>query len=439
MNGRGDCAVADHRRSLGAATFCRSKAGNVAAMAAQAWFSLDQVDVAPGSTVVLQLTVVNLADTTDSFVITPSGLAAAWTTIEPATLTMFGGTQQVVAVEVRPPLLPSTTAGPMLLSVRIVPHSDPDDVRGAETTIVIGGSQSRRLDVLQPAQRGRKRATFEMMLENRGNTPASCRLRVIDPSGRVEGEFDPPAAGVEPGASTLIRLKLRTKGLQWERRARTLPFRIDADQIGSPTATAEATFVQVPMVPERLVGRLVAIGGVLALIAAAWFTVVKPAIRDAADDAVADAQVAVASTIVTGPTNPPGPTTPGDTTPPTVITAVDDSGQPTVIPFAPVAAQGETIEQRFAVPAGQVLHVTDLIVQNPNADQGTLTIQRNEVVLFTYRLDNIFSDVGVPLVTPIEFVTGQDVVVVITCVGIGDQTVGTCNPKVIASGVLLIA
>ena len=98
-------------------------------MAAQAWFALDQVDVAPGSTVVLQMTVVNLADTTDAFVLTPSGLAAAWTTIEPATLTLFGGTQQVVAVEVRPPMLPSTTAGPTLLAVRIVPHSDPDDVR----------------------------------------------------------------------------------------------------------------------------------------------------------------------------------------------------------------------------------------------------------------------------------------------------------------------
>ncbi|MCE9621157.1 MAG: hypothetical protein K8R99_02305 [Actinomycetia bacterium] len=408
-------------------------AGNVAAMAAQAWFSQDQVDVAPGTTVVLQMTVVNLADTTDAFVLTPSGLAAAWTTIEPATLTLFGGTQQVVAVEVRPPMLPSTTAGPTLLPVRIVPHSDPDDVRGAETTIVIGSSQSRRLDVLQPAQRGRRGATFEMMLENRGNTPASCRLRVIDPSGRVEGEFDPPAAGVEPGASTLIRLKLRTKGMQWERRARTLPFRIDADQTGSPTATAEATFVQVPIVPERMVGRLVAAAGALALIAACWFTVVKPAIRDAADEAVKDAQPTAATTPNTNPDNT-GQT--NQTVASTLVPIVND-GQPTAIPFSPIAAQGETIEQRYSVPAGQVLQVTDLIVQNPNADQGTLTIQRNEVVLFTYRLDNIFSDVGVPLVTPIEFLTGQDLVVVVSCVGVGDQTVGTCAPKVTASGVLL--
>lgn len=407
-------------------------------MAAQAWFSLDQVDVAPGSTVVLQMTVVNLADTTDAFVLTPSGLAAAWTTIEPATLTLFGGTQQVVAVEVRPPMLPSTTAGPTLLSVRIVPHSDPDDVRGAETTIVIGGSHSRRLDVLQPAQRGRIGATFEMMLENRGNTPASCRLRVIDPSGRVEGEFDPPAAGVEPGASTLIRLKLRTKGLQWERRARTLPFRIDADQTGSPTATAEATFVQVPMVPERLVGGLVAAVGVLALIAAAWFAIVKPAIHDAADEAATEILSDGVVVMTPGPlnTDPDNTGETNNTVSPTAPPVVDE-GQPTAIPFAPIAAQGETIEQRFAVPAGQILHVTDLIVQNPNADQGTLTIQRNEVVLFTYRLDNIFSDVGVPLVTPIEFLPGQDLVVVVTCVGVGDQTVGSCAPRVTASGVLL--
>ena len=399
-------------------------------MAAQAWFSLDEVDVAPGSAVVLQLTVVNLSDSTDAFVLTPSGMAAAWTSIEPATLTLFGGTQQVVAVEVRPPMLPSTTAGPTLLSVRIVPNSDPDDVRGAETTIVIGGSQSRRLDVLQPAQRGRHGATFEMMLENRGNTLASCRLHVVDPSGRVEGDFDPPAAGVEPGASTLIRLKLRAKSLQWERRARTLPFRIDADQTGSPTATASATFVQMPMVPERVVGQLVAAVGVIALIAAGWFAFVKPAIRDAADEAMAELRPAVAST---------NPDNSGDSVPISVVSLPESDGQPTAVPFAPAVAQGTTAEQRYAVPAGQRLLVTDLIVQNPNADQGTLTIQRNEVVLFTYRLDNIFSDVNVAVITPFEFLVGQDLVIVVTCVGVGDQTVGSCAPKVIASGVLLPA
>ena len=109
-------------------------------MAAQAWFSRGDVDDAPGTVAVLQLTVVNLGDTTDTFVLTPSGMAAAWTTINPATLTLFGGTQQVVDLEVFPPLLPSTTAGPTSLSVRIVPQSDPDEVRTAPASLLAFGS-----------------------------------------------------------------------------------------------------------------------------------------------------------------------------------------------------------------------------------------------------------------------------------------------------------
>ncbi|HAP76891.1 MAG TPA: hypothetical protein DCR14_12495, partial [Acidimicrobiaceae bacterium] len=81
-------------------------------MAAQAWFQQGDVDVQPGTTAVLQLTVMNLADTTDSFVVTPYGMAAGYTTIQPAMLTLFGGAQETIDVELRPPMLPSTTAGP---------------------------------------------------------------------------------------------------------------------------------------------------------------------------------------------------------------------------------------------------------------------------------------------------------------------------------------
>ena len=68
-------------------------------MAAQAWFSHGDVDVTPGAVAVLQLTVVNLGDSTDTFVLTPAGMAAGWSTINPATITLFGGTQQVVGGE----------------------------------------------------------------------------------------------------------------------------------------------------------------------------------------------------------------------------------------------------------------------------------------------------------------------------------------------------
>lgn len=381
----------------------------------------------------LQLTVVNLGDTTDTFVLTPAGMAAAWTTINPATITLFGGTQQVVDIEVFPPLLPSTTAGPTSLSIRIVPQSDPDDVRSAETTLNIAGSFDRRLDVLQPALRGRRGATYEMMLENRGNTLASCRLHLVDPSGRVEAEFDPPAAGVEPGASTLIRMKVRTKGLQWERRARTVPFRIDADQPGSPTATGAATFVQTPIVPERLVGRLMALLTVAALGLAGWIWVLKPAIRDAADEAVLDAQPATTVTLA-----PPIDSATGVTIV-TVAAPKEEEGVILNLPLSVAVPVGQTDAVRYKVPAGQKLRITDMVVQNPNFDIGTLTIQRNDLVLLTYGLVNFSGDAGTPLVTPIELLANEELVVQVTCAGLNDPTLTTCAEKVFFSGVLLPA
>jgi hypothetical protein len=416
-------------------------------MAAQAWFSSGDIavspgttTVAPGTTTVLQLTVVNLGDTTDSFVLTPVGMAASWSTIRPATITLFGGTQEIVDVEVSPPLLPSTPAGPVSLSVRVVPQGDPDDIASAETSLVIGESFDRRINMLQPAMRGRRTATFEMMLENKGNTLASCRLHLVDGTGRVEAEFDPPAAGIEPGASTLVRAKVRAKSLQWERRPRSIPFKIDADQPGSPTASASATFVQAPVVAEHLWTRVAGVAIVASLAAVAWFGVVKPAIRTAADDAVRRS-VPTTTTLAPGVTVVPAPGNTADTGNTTPTTApsggLPADGSIVNVPLPVSVKQGQTGANQYTVPAGKKMRITDLVIQNPQLDQGTLIVARNDSALFTYSLTNMFNDVDRPLVTPIELAAGEQLVVTVTCVGVGDQTATACSPKVLLSGVLL--
>jgi hypothetical protein len=401
-------------------------------MAAQAWFSSGDVDVAPGTTAVLQLTVVNLSDTTDTFVLTPVGMPAGWSTLRPANLTLFGGTQQIVDVEVSPPMLPSTTSGPTALSVRIVPQHDPDNLTTAETTLIIGESFDRRLNVLQPALRGRRTATYDMMLENRGNTQASCRLHLVDPSGRIEGEFDPPAAGVEPGASTLVRLKVHTTGLQWERHPRTVPFRIDADQPGSPTATSPATFVQTPVIPENLFGRLIAAGAAVGVLALAWFALVKPAIDDAAQAAVDKAVPTQSTTLDSSPDIGSESTV--------VSTPVDDKGAIVNIPLPVSVPQGQSGANQYTVPAGKILRVTDIIVQNPQVDQGTLVLSKDGNALFSYSFAPMFGvDVDQPLVTPLELAANQQLTVTVTCDGVSDLTATACNANVFVSGRLVDA
>jgi hypothetical protein len=405
-------------------------------MAAQAWFSRGDIEVVPGTSAVFQLTIVNLGDTTETFSLAPVGLAAGWTTIRPGSVTLFGGSQEVVDVEVQPPLLPSTTAGPTALTVRIVPQSDPDDVGSSETTLQVGPTFTRRLHMLQPALRARRTAVFEMMLENQGNTQASCRLHLLDPTGRVDGDFDPPAAGVEPGASSLIRLKVHANRLQWERRSRTVQFTIDADQPGCPTATAPVTFVQASMIPERLFGRLLALAAAIAALAGVWYGIVKPSIRDAADDAVTEQlPAAISSTSVA--ITPVVPASPNDSVPVSIVTPIAppivDEGTLFSTLLAPPAPAGQTAALTVDVPPGTTFQLTDFAVQNPNKDAGVAVVMNGANPIYTISLADVLGDKRIALVSPIEVVGGTALVFQVTCNGGGDLS-GNCTTSMLVSG-----
>lgn len=401
-------------------------------MAAQAWFSRGDIEVVPGTSAVFQLTIVNLGDTTETFSLAPVGLAAGWTTIRPGSVTLFGGSQEVVDIEVHPPLLPSTTAGPTALNVRIVPQSDPDDVGSSETTLQVGPTYTRRLHMLQPALRARRTAVYEMMLENQGNTQASCRLHLLDPTGRVDGDFDPPAAGVEPGASSLIRLKVHATRLQWERRSRTVQFTIDADQPGCPTATAPVTFVQASMIPERLFGRLLALLAVAGALALVWFGMIKPAIRTAADDAVTkQLPAAISSTsVVSVPV-----ASPNDSVPATTIVAAPATDEGTLFSklLSPAAPAGQTAAVTVDVPAGTTFQLTDFAVLNPDKDAGVAVVLNGTNEIYRLSLGDVIGDKRVSLVSPIEVTGGTSLVFQVVCSGANDPS-GNCTTAMLVSG-----
>jgi hypothetical protein len=401
-------------------------------MAAQAWFSRSDIEVVPGTSAVFQLTIVNLGDTTESFSLAPVGLAAGWTTIRPGSVTLFGGSQEVVDVEVHPPLLPSTTAGPTALTVRIVPQSDPDDVGSSETTLQVGATFTRRLHMLQPALRARRTAVYEMMLENQGNTQASCRLHLLDPTGRVDGDFDPPAVGVEPGASSLVRLKLHANRLQWQRRSRTVQFTIDADQPGCPTASAPVTFVQASMVPERLFSRLVGLLVIAAALGLVWVGLVRPAIRDAADDAVAkQLPEAMSSTSVAAVT----PVVSNDSVPVTTVAApVVNEGTLYSKLLAPATPAGQTASVTVEVPAGSTFQLTDFALQNPDKDAGVAVLMNATNEIYRFSLGDVnLGDKRVSLVSPIEVTGGTSLVFEVICSGANDPS-GNCTTTMLVSG-----
>ena len=395
-------------------------------MSAQAWFSNDDVDIDPGESISLKLSVQNLGDSTESYTIVPSGLTADWVNVERGNVTLFGGALDVVDVEIAPPKLPSTTAGPTVVGVRIIPSNAPDETIAAETTVNIQPFDDRRIVALQPVIRARRRANYEFMVENHGNGLASCRIRLIDPSNRVDGNFDPPAVGVPPGGASLVRLKAKAKRGLFRRATRTLDFEVEAEQPGhDPTATG-LSLVQPPTIPGAAIARVLLAAAIVGAAIGAWFGVVEPAIEDAATDAVderlADFNAAV-NEIADGQDDIVPATTvvdPGDGRPDT------DEGEPAFTRLSVIPPALEVADAVFTVEEGMLFDLTDLRVENANGDAGRAALLVNGEEAYVWSLENIRGSLFEPNITQIRLEPGDNLTFSVRCDVVGDPALATC-------------
>jgi hypothetical protein len=408
-------------------------------VAAQAWFGEDEVELRPGTSLSLSLSVENLSDHTETYTVVAAGLTAAWVTVTRPNITLFGGSRDVIEVVVRPPALHTTTAGPTSVAVRIIPLEDPDNTVVAESTVIIQSFDDRRIGVLQPAQRARRRAHFEFMVENHGNNLASCRLHLIDPTNRVDGTFDPPAVGVAPGSASLVRLHLSARRGGFRRAERQLDFDIEATQPDHDPAMGHAALIQPATVPAGAVWRLAGVAALVVLVLVAWLGVVRPEIRSAAERAVDERVLAVgAGTGVTTTVADAGvdPGASGDT--PRAGRA--DEGEAFTTRLAVSVGVGATGSESYRVPDGSRFLVTDVVVQNPNADLGTASLLRNAEVIYRWDLGAMSAaNEFEPRVTPLPFAAGDEIVYQATCEGSGDAVGTACEVAVLLGGRLVPA
>lgn len=407
-------------------------------MSVQAWFGQDEISVRPGESTSLSLSIENVGDHTESYTIIPAGLTAAWTTVTRPNVTLFGGSRDVVEVVVRPPAIHLTSAGPTALAVRVLPQTDPEDAVVAETIVGVEPFDDRRVTVLQPMQRARRRATYEFLVENHGNNLASCRLHLVDASNRVDGSFDPPAIGVAPGSNSLVRLKLRARHAFFRRGERQLDFEIEATEPDHEPAAGHAALIQPPTIPAGAIAKALGVAAVIAAVIAAWFGIVRPELRDAAERAVDD-QLAELPT-VSVPTEETVPTT---TLPVEIVEPEEpalDEGVPHYYRIAVDAPLFQTSSDFVVVPPDSEFLLTDVVLQNPNGDLGTAQLLRNGDVLFEWPLGALTSpNEFQPRITPIPFAPSDNIVLSVECAA-ASSTAGTvCEIAVLIGGRLVPA
>ncbi|WP_318306804.1 COG1470 family protein [Amycolatopsis solani] len=420
----------------------------------------------PGQETTCSVSIRNAGQVVDRFAVDVVGDASGWATAEPATVNLLPGETGTVTVRFTPPRSSDVPAGTIPFGVRVFSSEDPAGSVVEEGTVQLGAFTEVTAEIVPAKVEGGSKADFEVAVDNRGNRPVAVELSPLDPEDELEFRLERERADLAPGTAAFVRMRAKPR----KRFLRGQPVRhrfhvfVTADG-GEPLKT-EGTMVQRQLLPKWLLPALAALLVLLLALVTLWFTVLRPAVKSAAREAAQeqnqeivkaaqdagagadqakkdagqakqnseDAMKAVGLT-------PPGGNT-GGVSNGTVPSRPNDgtAGTPTDFRVAADANIDSNVNRFAEFPytmpdPGKTLVITDLILQNPRGDTGTLRLLRDsggtKSVLLEVGLSN-FRDLDHHWLQAWRFQPGEKIVLAVSCQNPGDR--GRCTPSVSFSG-----
>ena len=406
------------------------------------------VAVTPGSEASVEIRVRNTGHVVDVLHVEVVGDAAAWSVVEPPSVSLFPGNDQVVTVRFRPPMSADGPAGAVPFGVRVRSQEDPGGSVVEEGTLDVAPFLAIGAELQPRTSRGRKGAVHELAIDNRVTKPVSVSVAGVDPDGNQLFAVEPPTIDVPANSAAFVKVKVRAAKTFRKGTSLTRQFQVVTSEAGAggsgeaqPLAVAAGMFVQEETFPRWLRRALFwALIGLLAFLLF-WFALGKPAVESAAKEAVAEDAAATESI------SDPNAAGAGGGGSGSAGGAGDGEGENEDAGGADVSTGGgagtgaaSTIDGRlflteagvtsYEVPAGATLQVTDIVLQNPTGDTGSLQIRRDGTPLLVVELGN-FRDLDYHFVAPIVFNAGQKLELSASC------TAGACTPGAYFAGYLV--
>jgi len=403
--------------------------------------SLDRpvLEAAPGDEAVCLLEISNTGQIVESYALEVLGETAPWTVVDPPTLAVYPGTAAQVALRFRPPRAATVPAAELPYAVRVTPAEHPEEVAVAEGVLRVLPFVETTAEIVPRTSQGRRGGRHEVAVTNLGNVALPVAIAAEDPDDRLEFAFRPEQLTLGAGEAAFVVVHARPRRVLWRGHPVTLPFRVMVMPQDAPPAVLDAGTVQQPLLPRNL-GRLVAALVVLMLLAGGvWYALLRPAVTslakeatrtelapiarkaDAADTTArrAEQQAAEAKEAAGGaPAPSPTASAPGSGLPGAPAGATAFSRR-----LAAAGGSGTTRTDTYTVPARRTLVITDIVLQNPQGDEGRLDLVVDGATVLTVALNN-FRDLDYHLVSPIEVPTGRTVTMRITCGRPGPALVG---------------
>jgi hypothetical protein len=414
------------------------------------------VEVEPGADSGCVLDVRNVSDIVESYRLEVLGDAAAWTTLEPPTVSVFPGDAARVVVRFHPPRDGRVPAADVPFAIRVTPSQAPAAAVVPEGVVRVAPYTATTAEIRPRTSVGRGSAKHLVAVDNRGNLPLDLAVGGTDPDDAVTVAPRPPRLAVAAGQAAFVKVRVKHRHRLWRGDPVTRPFQVhllpENAPPGTEPVTLDATTVQQPMIP-RGAGRVLAALVALALLGAGlWFGLLKPAVESTAEEAAEDAvqqplsEVAAeagqaaeaanqAQEAVNGAGSQPAPTE----SPEPGSGSADGAGTEIQHRFETLVDDGGTVTSPpLAAPEDATLAITDLVLQNPQGDSGRLDVLVDGVAVHIEALQN-FRSLDYHLVTPIQVAAGENLAVRTTCTDPGETLAGftgaACRVFVLVIGV----
>jgi hypothetical protein len=419
-------------------------------MGAVAHLENRSLPVTPGAQAVAEIRVRNSGSVVDQFAVEVLGDAGAWSTSEPATLSLFPGAEETARVTFAPPRSATVPAGTMPFAIRVRSHEDPAGSVVEEGTLEIEPFSDTFAELAPRTSRGSRGASHDLAIDNRGNARLNATVSAADPDKLLDFQIRPPSIVADPGTAAFAKVDVKPRQRFWRGTPKTRPFRLQVESPGGPPLGVEGTLLQEAILPPWLLKALLAVITVLVALIVLWLFFLQPAIQSTARQRAEEAVVARLGPSPVGQT--PFPTGGGGVTPPPAPTpatsgassgaggspspsagggspspAVSPSASPSAgtespSPSAPGLGAAQPIDGRLRpgaplppVEAGKTLFITDLVFSNSSdTATGDLRLGRSGQPLLILRLEN-FRDLDYHFVTPIVIQSGQQLA--LTCDG----------------------
>ncbi|MFH8369467.1 hypothetical protein [Streptomyces sp. NPDC018031] len=454
--------------------------------------SLDEssVTVEPGGEAELSVQVLNSGSTVEEFRFEVVGPCAAWTTVEPASLSLYPGASGTATLTLRPPRDPDVAPGETPLGLRVIPTSDAGGTVVPERTIDVLPFTEIAAELVPRSSHGPWRGRHKVAVDSRGNTPVTVMLAAQEGSERTRLVIDPVELVIPPGQAKFADVDIRPVHRMWRGTPVNHTFQVVVaatpvpDQIPYAPVVVDGSYEQTAILPRWLPRALMAAVLLLALLAGFWYALLRPTVRSAAREAITPEAVESAISEENKgegetkggegqrgggekPGEPSGGASgtgggsggggdsggasggsggaSGGNKPKPGGSSGGQQGAPGGA-GAPTSARqqvsdsvggGATTETVLKVAKGKVFELTDIVVQNPQGDAGNLTVSSQDGQLLNLALEN-FRDSDYHFVTPIQVPAGGEITISVSCREVGKPvkapTPSQCSESLFVGG-----